>query len=92
MILVTHFNQATTQGWEAGDFTYSGVVNGNDFQMLTENFNKSSFPGNDLLALSDFEAANGITVSSTTVPEPTALLALPLLALALRRPTSRPRT
>jgi len=82
MIMATHFNQATTAGWEAGDFNYSGSVNGADFQLLANNFNQAYFPTADLTVISDFAVANSIPIY---VPEPTALLAIPLFCLAARR-------
>jgi PEP-CTERM motif len=76
-ILASNFGQVTTNGWEAGDFTYSGTVNANDFHLLAENFGQTasgedvSMSASDWAALDAFEVANGLSV--TSVPEPATL-------------------
>jgi hypothetical protein len=71
--MATHFNDAVTNGWDEGDFNYSGTVNGDDFVLLADNFNQyasesSPAAAADLAALDSFAAANGISL--TSVPEP----------------------
>jgi autotransporter-associated beta strand protein len=90
-LMATYFNDAVTDGWDKGDFNYDGAVNGNDFVALANNFNQfasqSAVGAEDLVALDDFAAANGINL--TSVPEPASagltLLVAGLLGTRRRR-------
>jgi hypothetical protein len=78
-ILSQNFGKIVTGGWEDGDFLYSGIVNAEDFHLLTENFGQTengealSLPASDWAAIDAFAAANGLTVTSSSVPEPQTL-------------------
>jgi autotransporter-associated beta strand protein len=80
-IMAANFNQGG-KVWDQGDFNYDGEVNGADFTLLAANFNQSAtlsaVGAEDLTALDDFAAANGISL--TNVPEPGALGPLALIA------------
>jgi hypothetical protein len=90
-ILATNFNQSVTAGWDKGDFNYDGKINGSDFLLLAGNFNQSAsgsaVAGDDLAAVDAFAAANGMSLSPTSVPEPASmgLLAAAGLGMLSRR-------
>jgi hypothetical protein len=72
-ILAANFNQPVT-GWDQGDFNYDGQVNAADFTDLAANFNQSTsgadVSGGDVAALDAFAAANGLSLPTSSVPEP----------------------
>jgi fibronectin-binding autotransporter adhesin len=80
-IMATNFNQGG-KTWDQGDFNYDGNVNGADFTLLAKNFNQSAtqsaIGAEDLAALDDFAAANGISL--TNVPEPASAATLAILS------------
>jgi hypothetical protein len=88
-ILASNFNQNVT-GWDQGDFNYDGTVNGEDFTLLAANFNQGvsgAASAGDIAALDAFAAANGISLPTTSVPEPATagLLTLGALGILARR-------
>jgi hypothetical protein len=71
-ILASNFNQQVT-GWDQGDFNYDGTVNGEDFTLLAANFNQAesgAATAADVAALDAFAAANGLSLPTSSVPEP----------------------
>jgi hypothetical protein len=71
-ILAANFNQSIT-GWDQGDFNYDGLVNAADFNALAANFNQGVSGGTssgDIAALDAFAVANGLTLPTSSVPEP----------------------
>jgi fibronectin-binding autotransporter adhesin len=88
-ILASNFNKSVTDGWDEGDFNYDGKVNGADFTLLANNFNQAATQSDvaaaDLTALEDFAAANGISLSNTSVPEPASAAILAMMGLGLMR-------
>ena len=72
-ILAANFNQPVT-GWDQGDFNYDGLVNAADFTDLAANFNQSdsgaAVSAGDVAALDAFAAANGLSLPTSSVPEP----------------------
>jgi fibronectin-binding autotransporter adhesin len=74
-LMAANFNDSVTNGWDKGDFNYSNTVNGDDFVLLADNFNQfasqSDVTAADLVALDNFAAANGISL--TSVPEPASI-------------------
>jgi autotransporter-associated beta strand protein len=94
-ILAANFNQSIT-GWDQGDFNYDGLVNASDFNELAANFNQGvsigSASGGDFAALDAFAVANGLSLPTSSVPEPAsmgllAMGAIGILARRRRRPT-----
>ncbi|MGA2442204.1 MAG: autotransporter-associated beta strand repeat-containing protein, partial [Tepidisphaeraceae bacterium] len=88
-ILAANFNQPVT-GWDLGDFNYDGLVNAADFTDLAANFNQSvsgAATAGDVAALDAFAAANGLSIPTSSVPEPasTGLLTLGLVSVLARR-------
>jgi hypothetical protein len=74
-ILAANFNQPVT-GWDQGDFNYDGLVNAADFTDLAANFNQSvnnAASAGDVAALDAFAAANGLSLPTSSVPEPASL-------------------
>ncbi|MGD0390755.1 MAG: glycosyl hydrolase 53 family protein [Tepidisphaeraceae bacterium] len=71
-IVAANYNQ-TVAGWDQGDFYYTGIVNGPDLAALAENYNQGVNGGAsaaDLAALDAFAAANGVSLPTSSVPEP----------------------
>jgi len=93
-IVAANFNQSIT-GWDQGDFNYDGLVNTADFNELAANFNQGvsgAASAGDIAALDAFAAANGLSLPTSSVPEPatTGLLAMGAIGmLAGRRRRSR---
>jgi hypothetical protein len=89
-ILAANFNQSIT-GWDQGDFNYDGLVNASDFNELAANFNQGVSGANsagDVAALDAFAAANGLSIPTSSVPEPASasvLIAAGLGFLSRRR-------
>jgi len=93
-IFAPNFGLSTTLGWEAGDFNYDGKVDATDFGLFAPNFGLSdsgvdlSLPAADYAALDAFAAANGLSFTPVSVPEPASaglLLAAGVGMLARRR-------
>jgi autotransporter-associated beta strand protein len=94
-VLATNFNQSG-KAWDQGDFNYDGKVNGSDFLLLAANFNQSAgqsaVAADDLAAVDAFGAANGMSMSLTSVPEPASAGMLVMAGLGIlsrRRRSSR---
>jgi autotransporter-associated beta strand protein len=71
-ILAANFNQSIT-GWDQGDFNYDGLVNSADFNALAANFNQGvsgAASAGDVTALDAFAVANGLSLPTSSVPEP----------------------
>ena len=82
---------AGLHGWNNGDFNYDGVINGDDYTLIDNSFNMISplaVTAQDV-SPTDMVAAETaqIAVTSTSVPEPSAmgLLAAATVALLIRR-------
>jgi autotransporter-associated beta strand protein len=74
-ILAANFNQSIT-GWDQGDFNYDGLVNSADFNALAANFNQGvsgTASAGDVAALDAFAAANGLSLPTSSVPEPASM-------------------
>jgi fibronectin-binding autotransporter adhesin len=94
-IMAANFNQGG-KVWDQGDFNYDGNVNGADFTLLAKNFNQSATQSAvgaaDLAALEAFAAANGISLTTSSVPEPASVALMVVAGLGIlkrRRRTSR---
>jgi autotransporter-associated beta strand protein len=88
-ILAANFNQSIT-GWDQGDFNYDGLVNASDFNVLAANFNQGvsgTASAGDVAALDAFAAANGLSLPTSSVPEPASmgLLTLGVVGVLARR-------
>jgi hypothetical protein len=71
-ILAANFNQSVT-GWDQGDYYYDGIVNAADFNALAANFNQGdsgAATAGDFAALDAFAVANGLSLPTSSVPEP----------------------
>ncbi|MGD0139841.1 MAG: PEP-CTERM sorting domain-containing protein [Tepidisphaeraceae bacterium] len=82
-ILAANFNQSIT-GWDQGDFNYDGLVNASDFNELAANFNQGvsgAASAGDIAALDAFAAANGLSLPTSSVPEPASTFLFGVLAL-----------
>jgi len=74
-IVAANFNQSIT-GWDQGDFNFDGLVNTADFNELAANFNQGvsgAASAGDIAALDAFAAANGLSLPTSSVPEPAFL-------------------
>ncbi|MGD0389749.1 MAG: hypothetical protein ABSC42_12435, partial [Tepidisphaeraceae bacterium] len=59
--------------WDQGDFQYDGIVNGPDLAALAANLNQGdsgAASAGDVAALDAFAAANGLSLPTSSVPEP----------------------
>jgi hypothetical protein len=85
-ILASNFNQNIT-GWDQGDFNYDGTVNGEDFTLLAANFNQGTsgadVSAGDIAALDAFAVANGLSLPTSSVPEPATGSVMLLAGLGL---------
>jgi autotransporter-associated beta strand protein len=84
-ILAANFNQPVT-GWDQGDFNYDGLVNATDFTDLAANFNQpdsGAASAGDVAALDAFAAANGLSLPTSSVPEPASMGLLTLGAVGV---------
>jgi len=93
-ILAANFNQSIT-GWDQGDFNYDGLVNAADFNELAANFNQGisgAASAGNIAALDAFAAANGLSLPTSSVPEPAsaAMLVMAGLGILTRRRRSDP--
>jgi autotransporter-associated beta strand protein len=87
--LAANFGQSVT-GWDQGDFNYDGLVNGTDFSDLAANFGQGvsgAASAGDAAAVDAFAAANGLSLPTSSVPEPatTGLMAAGVVGLIARR-------
>jgi len=93
-ILAANFNQSIT-GWDQGDFNYDGLVNAADFNALAANFNQGVSGGasaGDIAALDAFAVANGLSLPTSSVPEPASAAMMVMAGLGIlsrRRRSSR---
>jgi len=95
-IVAANFNQQIT-GWDQGDFNYDGFVNTADFNELAANFNQGvsgAASAGDMAALDAFAVANGLSLPTSSVPEPAsaALLLVGAASLLSRRSRGRVRS
>jgi hypothetical protein len=90
LILATNFNEVAPQGWEDGDFNYESTVNASDFLLLADNFDKAS--STDWSAVTEFAAANDISLTGAVVPEPTQLIPLAAFSLIMMARRAHLRT
>jgi autotransporter-associated beta strand protein len=84
-ILAANFNQSIT-GWDQGDFNYDGLVNASDFNVLAANFNQGvsgAASAGDVAALDAFAVANGLSLPTSSVPEPASASLLLLSGLSM---------
>ena len=85
-ILAANFNQPVT-GWDQGDFNYDGLVNAADFTDLAANFNQSvsgaAVSAGDVAALDAFATANGLSLPTSSVPEPASAVMVVMAGLGL---------
>jgi hypothetical protein len=93
-ILAANFNQSIT-GWDQGDFNYDGLVNAADFNELAANFNQGvsgAASAGDVAALDAFAVANGLSLPTSSVPEPASAVMLVVAGLGIlaRRRRSDP--
>jgi len=94
-ILAANFNQSIT-GWDQGDFNYDSLVNAADFNVLAANFNQgvsgADVSAGDIAALDAFAVANGLSIPTSSVPEPASMGMVMLGAIGMcwrrrRRPS-----
>jgi len=85
-ILAANFNQSIT-GWDEGDFNYDGLVNAADFNELAANFNQgvSGASAGDFAALDAFAVANGLSLPTSSVPEPESAVMMVMAASGILR-------
>jgi autotransporter-associated beta strand protein len=88
-IIAANFNQSVT-GWDEGDFNYDGLVNAADFNELAANFNQGDSGAalaGDFAALDAFAVANGLSLPTSSVPEPACagMMAIATLGMLRRR-------
>jgi subtilase family serine protease len=86
-ILASNFNQSVTS-WDQGDFNYDGTVNGEDFTLLAANFNQGASgaaSAGDVAALDAFAAANGLSLPTSSVPEPASAGMMAMAGLGMLR-------
>jgi len=72
-ILRTRCGPVHGSGWDQGDFNYGGLVNAADFNDLAANFNQGvsgTTTSGDVATLDAFAAANGLSLPTSSVPEP----------------------
>jgi hypothetical protein len=74
-----------------GDANLDGLVNGSDFNILAANFNQgvsgADVSGGDIVALDAFAVANGLSLPTSSVPEPasTGMMVMAGLGILRRR-------
>jgi alpha-amylase len=85
LVLAQNYNQPGT--WASGDFDGSGVIAFPDLLKLAQNYNFVGLTGDASAFDADFSAAFSAdwALAQALVPEPTMMLALPVLALLRRR-------
>jgi len=86
-IVAANFNQQIT-GWDQGDFNYDGFVNTADFNALAANFNQGdsgAASAGDIAALDAFAAANGLSLPTSSVPEPASAAMTVMAGLGILR-------
>jgi hypothetical protein len=88
-VVAANFNQSFT-AWDQGDFQYDGIVNGPDLAALAANLNQGdsgAASAGDVAALDAFAAANGLSLPTSSVPEPacTGMMAIAGLGMLQRR-------
>jgi len=87
-ILAANFNKSIT-GWDQGDFNYDGLVNASDFNALAANFNQgvsgADVSAGDVAALDAFAAANGLSLPTSSVPEPASAAMTVMAGLGILR-------
>ncbi|MGD0141503.1 MAG: PEP-CTERM sorting domain-containing protein, partial [Tepidisphaeraceae bacterium] len=79
------FNQSIT-GWDQGDFNYDGLVNATDFNELAANFNQGvsgAASAGDVAALDAFAVANGLSLPTSSVPEPASAVIMVVAGLGI---------
>jgi len=85
-ILAANFNQSIT-GWDQGDFNYDGLVNAADFNVLAANFNQgvsgADVSAGDVAALDTFAVANGLSLPTSSVPEPATAVMMVMAGLGI---------
>jgi len=84
-ILAANFNQSIA-GWDQGDFNYDGLVNGADFNELAANFNQGdsgTTTAGDVAALDAFAEANGLSLPTSSVPEPATAVMMVMAGLGI---------
>ena len=80
-----------------GDANLDGLVNGSDFNILAANFNQgvsgADASAGDIAALDAFAVANGLSLPTSSVPEPAsgvmAIFGVGILARRARRRDNR---
>jgi len=86
-IVAANFNQSVT-GWDQGDFNYDGLVNGADFLDVAANFNQGvsgAATAGDFAALDAFAVANGLSLPTSSVPEPACAGMMAMAGLGMLR-------
>jgi len=86
-IIAANFNQNIT-GWDQGDFNYDGMVSSQDLMLLLANFNQgdsgAASPA-DVAASDAFAAANGLSLPTSSLPEPVSAGTIVMAGLGILR-------
>ena len=86
LTLARHYGAAgSAASWDTGDSNYDNAVNFTDLLTLARNYNQHAAPSAIPGATPEFNADLAAAFATTSVPEPSALLALTLTPLLLRR-------